>query len=155
VGAELIRKTGSLGFKTQTEEITYEEMKTKLLEEVKRTFKPEFLNRIDDTIVFRQLSREDLQRIVEIELNNVAARLKEQNISLEVSPQAKEFLIEKGFDPVFGARPLKRTIQRFLEDPLANELISKRFIAGSQVKVARKNEELVFEEDGSSRGEAE
>ncbi|MBU1868966.1 MAG: ATP-dependent Clp protease ATP-binding subunit [Candidatus Omnitrophica bacterium] len=146
VGAELIRKTGSLGFKVQKEEITYEEMKVKLLEEVKRTFKPEFLNRIDDIIVFKQLGREDLLRIVEIEVGYVAERLKEQNIVLEVNQEAKDFLIEKGFDPVFGARPLKRTIQRFLEDPLASDIISKRFKDGSVVKVTRKNEEIVFEQ---------
>ncbi|MCX5703781.1 MAG: ATP-dependent Clp protease ATP-binding subunit, partial [Candidatus Omnitrophica bacterium] len=145
VGAELIRKTGSLGFKTQKEEVTYQEMKDKLLEEVKRTFKPEFLNRIDDIIVFRQLVKEDLQRIIEIEIGYVADRLKEQNISLEIAQEAKDFLIEKGFDPVFGARPLKRTIQRFLEDPLSSDIISKKFKDGSKVKVTRKNEELIFE----------
>jgi ATP-dependent Clp protease ATP-binding subunit ClpC len=144
VGAELIRKTGSLGFKTQKEEVSYQDMKNKLLEEVKRTFKPEFLNRIDDIIVFRQLIKEDLQRIVDIEINYVITRLKEQNITLEVSAEAKEFLIEKGFDPVFGARPLKRTIQRFLEDPLAQDIISKKFKDGQTVKVLRKNEELIF-----------
>ena len=145
VGASLIRKTGSLGFKTQKEEVSYQEMKDKLLEEVKHTFKPEFLNRIDDIIVFKQLVKEDLHRIIDIEVGYVAARLKEQNISLEVSPEAKELLIDKGFDPVFGARPLKRAIQRFLEDPLASEIISKKFKDGSLVKVTRKNEELVFE----------
>jgi ATP-dependent Clp protease ATP-binding subunit ClpC len=145
VGAELIRKTGSLGFKNQKEEVTYQEMKEKLLEEVKRTFKPEFLNRIDDIIVFHPLVKDDLLRIIEIEIGFVATRLKDQNITLEVNQEAKDFLIEKGFDPVFGARPLKRTIQRFLEDPLASEIISKRFKDGSQVKVSRKNEELIFE----------
>jgi len=145
VGAELIRKTGSLGFKTQKEEVTYQEMKDKLLEEVKRTFKPEFLNRIDDIIVFRPLVKEDLVGIIDIEIGFVAARLKEQNIMLEVSKEAKELLIEKGFDPVFGARPLKRTIQRFLEDPLASEIISKKYKEGVTVKVSRKNEELIFE----------
>jgi ATP-dependent Clp protease ATP-binding subunit ClpC len=145
VGAELIRKSGSLGFKSQKEEVTYQEMKEKLLEEVKRTFKPEFLNRIDDIIVFRPLVKEDLVGIVDLELSHVAGRLKEQNMSLEVTPEAKEFIVEKGFDPVFGARPLKRTIQRFLEDPLASEIISKRFKDGSNIKVLRKNEELVFE----------
>jgi len=144
VGAELIRKTGSLGFVAQKEEVSYQEMKDKLLEEVKRTFKPEFLNRIDDIIVFKQLSREDLQRIIEIEIGFVASRLKEQGISLEVTQEAKDFLIEKGFDPVFGARPLKRTIQRFLEDPLASEIISKKFKEGTAVKVIRKNDELIF-----------
>ena len=146
VGAELIRKTGSLGFKTQKEEITYQEMKDRLLEEVKRTFKPEFLNRIDDIIVFHPLVKEDLERIIDIEVGYVADRLKEQKIALEVAPEAKEFLIEKGFDPVFGARPLKRTIQRFLEDPLAQEIISKKFKEGTHVKVSRRNGELIFEQ---------
>jgi len=145
VGAELIRKAGSLGFKAQKEEATYQEMKEKLLEEVKRTFKPEFLNRIDDTIVFKPLYKEDLQHIIDIEIGFVAERLKEHNIILEVSQEAKDFLIEKGFDPIFGARPLKRTIQRFLEDTLASEIISKKFKDGSKVSVSRKNEELILE----------
>ncbi|MBL7069925.1 MAG: ATP-dependent Clp protease ATP-binding subunit [Candidatus Omnitrophica bacterium] len=145
VGAELLRKTGSLGFKAQSNQATYDEMKEKLLDEVKRTFKPEFLNRIDDIIVFRSLLKDDLQRIVDIEIGFVAQRLKEQEITLDVSGDAKDFLIEKGFDPVFGARPLKRTIQRYLEDPMASEIISKRFKEGSKVKVSRKNEELIFE----------
>jgi ATP-dependent Clp protease ATP-binding subunit ClpC len=145
VGAETIRKTSSLGFKTQREEITYQEMKERLLEEVKKTFKPEFLNRIDDIIVFRPLVKEDLVRIIDIEVGYVAARLREQNIILEVTQEAKDFLIDKGFDPVFGARPLKRTIQRFVEDPLAQEIISKKFTEGSRINVTRKNGELIFE----------
>ncbi|MFA5356232.1 MAG: ATP-dependent Clp protease ATP-binding subunit [Candidatus Omnitrophota bacterium] len=145
VGAELIRKSGSMGFKAQKEDVTYQEMRDKLLEEVKRTFKPEFLNRIDDTIVFRPLVKEDLFHIIDIEIGFVSERLKEHNIIMEVSQDAKEFLIEKGFDPVFGARPLKRTIQRFLEDPLASEIISKKFKDGSKIKVSRKNQELLFE----------
>ncbi len=146
VGAELIRKASSLGFANRKEEITYQEMKEKLLEEVKRTFKPEFLNRIDDVIVFKPLTKEDLQRIVDIEIGYVAGRLKEQGIKLELTPEAREFLIEKGFDPVFGARPLKRTIQRFVEDSLASDIISKRFQTGATVKLVRKNEELIFEQ---------
>ena len=145
IGAELIRKTGSLGFKTQKEEVTYQDMKEKLLEAVKHAFKPEFLNRIDDIIVFRQLVKEDLVRIIDIEIGFVAERLKEQNITLEVSREAKDFLIEKGFDPVFGARPLKRTIQRYLEDTLAQDIISKKYKEGSSIKVTRRNEELIFE----------
>jgi ATP-dependent Clp protease ATP-binding subunit ClpC len=145
VGAELIRRTGSLGFKSQKEEISYEDMKSKLLDEVKRTFKPEFLNRIDDIIVFRPLAKEDLRKIIDIEIGLVVERLKEHDIMLEVNQEAKDFLIEKGFDPVFGARPLKRVIQRFLEDPLASEIISKKYKAGSVVKVLRKNEELSLE----------
>ncbi|HLD40665.1 MAG TPA: ATP-dependent Clp protease ATP-binding subunit, partial [Candidatus Omnitrophota bacterium] len=145
VGAELIRKQGSLGFKSQKEELTYQEMKEKLLGEVKHAFKPEFLNRIDDIIVFRPLIKEDLHRIVDIELGHLIKRLTEQKINLELTPTAKDFLIEKGFDPVFGARPLKRIIQRFVEDPLAQEIITKRFKEGSNVRVDKKNDVLVFE----------
>jgi ATP-dependent Clp protease ATP-binding subunit ClpC len=146
VGAELIRKAGSIGFKDHKEEITYEEMKEKLLEEVRRTFKPEFLNRIDDIIVFKPLIKDELVKIVDIELGIVGERLKEQNIRLDVTKEAKDFIIEKGFDPIFGARPLKRTIQRFLEDPLASEIISKKFKEATTIKVSRKNEELIFEQ---------
>ncbi len=145
VGAELIRKSGSLGFKAQTDEVSYEEMKGKLLEEVKKTFKPEFLNRIDDIIVFRPLVKEDLFSIVNLELGYVNDRLKEQSITLDVSREAKQLLAEKGFDPVFGARPLKRTIQRYLEDPLSSEIISGRLKDKKVIKVGRKNEELTFE----------
>jgi len=144
VGAELIRKTGSLGFKSQKDESTYQDMKDKLLEAVKHAFKPEFLNRIDDIIVFKQLAREDLSKIIDIEIGYVIERLKEQKIVLEVSQEVKDLLIEKGFDPVFGARPLKRTIQRYLEDSLASEIISKKYKEGSLIKVTRKNEELIF-----------
>ncbi|MFH1359990.1 MAG: ATP-dependent Clp protease ATP-binding subunit [Candidatus Omnitrophota bacterium] len=145
VGADLIRKKGSLGFGTQTEDISYQVMKEKLLEEVKKSFKPEFLNRIDDIVVFRSFSRDDLNKIVDLEIQEVAERLKEQQITLSLDKAAKELLVEKGFDPVFGARPLKRTIQRLLEDSLAEEIISGQFKEGSVVKVIRKNDQLVFE----------
>jgi ATP-dependent Clp protease ATP-binding subunit ClpC len=146
VGAELIRRAGSIGFKNQKEEVTYQDMKEKLLEEVKRTFKPEFLNRVDETIVFRPLVKEDLEKIVDIEIALVAERLVERKIRMEVSKEAKDFLIEKGFDPVFGARPLKRTIQRYLEDVLAQEIISKNPKEGIMLRVLRKNEELILQE---------
>jgi len=145
VGAQVIRKQGSLGFRTQTEEAGYEDMKNKLLDEVKTTFKPEFLNRVDGIVVFRPLAKEDLEKIVEIEISYVAQRLKEQNITLELDKDAKELLIEKGFDPVFGARPLKRTIQRFLEDPLAEAIISGSVKENSHLVVKRKNDVLIFE----------
>ncbi|MCM8773462.1 MAG: ATP-dependent Clp protease ATP-binding subunit [Candidatus Omnitrophica bacterium] len=151
IGAEIIRKRGSLGFKTITEEISYDEMKMHLLEEVKKTFKPEFLNRIDEIIVFRPLNKEDLVTIVDIEIKEVNKRLKEQGLEVELTPQAKEFFMERGFDPVFGARPLKRIIQRFLEDPLSEEIIKGRFkdkIKEKEIfriKVGRKNGELSFE----------
>jgi ATP-dependent Clp protease ATP-binding subunit ClpC len=144
VGADILRKQGSIGFKSEKEEMTYKNMKGMLLEQVKKTFKPEFLNRIDDTIVFHGLTKEHLYKIVEIELKELKERLKGQDIEIELDDGAKELLIEKGFDPVFGARPLKRTIQRFLEDSLAEEIISKRFEKNKAVKVSVKSGRLVF-----------
>ena len=146
VGAEIFRKHGSLGFKSESQEITYKDMKERLLDQVKKTFKPEFLNRIDDTIVFHPLTKEDLYKIIEIEMEEVTARLKEQTVDIVLDQSAKDFLIEKGFDPIFGARPLKRTIQRFLEDPLAEEMISKRLVKGKPVKVSAENGKLVLKE---------
>ncbi|MBI3333497.1 MAG: AAA family ATPase, partial [Candidatus Omnitrophica bacterium] len=144
LGAELLRKQGSLGFQTPKEEVTYQDMKTQLMDEVKRAFKPEFLNRVDDIIVFRPLTREDLHKIVEIEMAEVISRVQEQGVTIEMSTAAKEFLIDKGFDPIFGARPLKRTIARFLEDPLAQEIIAGRFKEGSVILVDLEQDHLVF-----------
>ena len=151
VGAEIIRKRGSLGFKPITDDIGYEEMKNMLLEEVKKAFKPEFLNRLDEVIVFRPLGKEDLGKIVTLEIASVNSRLKDQGVFVELTSEAKDFFVEKGFDPVFGARPLKRIIQRFLEDPLAEDIIrgefAERLKLAKSVKIVakRKGEELKFE----------
>jgi ATP-dependent Clp protease ATP-binding subunit ClpC len=151
VGAEIIRKRGSLGFKPISEEIGYEDMKRLLFEEVKKSFKPEFLNRLDEIIVFRPLGKEDLGKIVDIEISYVNTRLKEQSVEVILTNEAKEFFVEKGFDPVFGARPLKRVIQRFLEDPLAEDIIKGEFAERlkkekiAKITVTRKGEELKFE----------
>jgi len=144
IGAEMLKKQGSIGFKSTAEEVTYQSMKERLLDEVKRTFKPEFLNRVDDIIVFRSLTKDDLDRIVELEVKDVEARLKDQNIYLELTKEAKDFLSEKGFDKSLGARPLKRTIQRFLEDPMAEEIIKGTFKKGGVVKVTAKVDHLEF-----------
>lgn len=146
IGAEMLKKQGSIGFKSQQEDTTYNSMKERLLEDVKKTFKPEFLNRVDDIIVFRPLTKDDLYKIIDIEIAHVEKRLHEQDINIELTKDAKEFLIEKGFDQVFGARPLKRTIQRFLEDPLAEDIISGKFKKGGFIKVSGKVDHLVFEQ---------
>ena len=144
VGADMLRKQGSLGFVAPKEDVTYEHMKLRLLEEVKKTFKPEFLNRVDDIIVFKSLTKENLHDIVELEIADVVKRLQDRHIDVQLTKDAMELLIEKGFDPVYGARPLKRTIQRLLEDPMAEELLSGHVKEGSKVKVSRKDEQLVF-----------
>ncbi len=144
VGADMLRKKGSLGFIAQKDEVKHDDMKNRLLEEVKTAFKPEFLNRIDDIIVFQSLTKEDLYGIVELEIKEVANRLKEKEIELDLTKESIDLLIEKGFDPVFGARPLKRTIQRLIEDPLSEEIISGKFKDGHKIKVTRKGDNLVF-----------
>ncbi|MBD3246272.1 MAG: AAA domain-containing protein [Candidatus Omnitrophica bacterium] len=153
VGADIIRKGGSLGFKAVSEDVSYEDMKKFLLEEVKKAFKPEFLNRLDEIIVFRPLGKEDLDKIVGIEISYVNERLKEQNIEIVLTQEAKDLFTEKGFDPVYGARPLKRVIQRYLEDPLAEDIIKgvfsekykKKEGEPIKIKAVRKGDELRFE----------
>jgi ATP-dependent Clp protease ATP-binding subunit ClpC len=144
VGAETLRNAGSLGFVAQKEDTTYNAVKERLLSEVKKAFKPEFLNRIDDIIVFRNLSREDLTEIIKLEVNEVILRLKDKGIEISLSAEAMDFLMEKGFDPVYGARPLKRTIQRYVEDMLSEEIISGRFKEGSKITVVRREDSLVL-----------
>ncbi|MBU1042834.1 MAG: ATP-dependent Clp protease ATP-binding subunit [Candidatus Omnitrophica bacterium] len=124
IGADLMRKQGSIGFTAQEAEVTYNSMKTKLMEEVKKAFKPEFINRVDDLIVFRPLTKEDLYKIIEIEITEVTSRLSDQEVTIVLDKTAKDLLIAKGFDSAFGARPLKRTIQKFLENPLAEEILA-------------------------------
>ncbi len=156
VGADIIRKGGSLGFKTivDDENISYDDMKQLLLKEVKKTFKPEFLNRLDEITVFRPLDKVDLEKIVEIEIKHLNDRLLEQGLEMVLSSEAKGFFINKGFDPVFGARPLKRVIQRYLEDYLAEDIIKGKFSGRMKnkkqgqiimIKVSCKGETLIFE----------
>ncbi len=147
VGAEILRKQGSLGFGAPEAFEDYKTMKVKLLEEVKKVFKPEFLNRLDDVIVFKKLSFEDSGRIVELELSEVRKRLTEKGLSLDIDEDVKAFLIQKGFDPAFGARPLKRAIQRYLEDSLAEELIAGHFKTGVPIHVSVENEHLKFHQE--------
>jgi ATP-dependent Clp protease ATP-binding subunit ClpC len=119
IGADILQKHGSIGFKNYKEDSAYKEIKEKLMDEVKRTFKPEFINRVDDIIIFNPLNKEDITKIVDIELEQLYKKLSQQDIQLEVTKRAKEFLAHNGFDAHFGARPLKRTIQKQLVDPLS------------------------------------
>ena len=112
-----------MGFKSAEEEATYQNMKSKLLDEVKKVFKPEFVNRVDELIVFKPLTKEDLYEIIEIEMHEVEIQLAEQEIKIKMDKESKDFIISKGFDSVFGARPLKRTIQKYLENFLAESII--------------------------------
>ena len=135
LGSDLIKRETSLGFaaktsEAQTDDSAYERMKDKVLEEVKRFFRPEFLNRIDSTVVFHQLTREEILEIVDLMMNQVRAELDEKEIALEITEEAKVYLGGKGFDPVLGARPLRRLIQDEIEDTLSDEVLSRRLVAG-------------------------
>jgi ATP-dependent Clp protease ATP-binding subunit ClpC len=116
-------------------EDTFEKTKTKIMDEARRVFKPEFLNRINSIIVFHQLAREHLRKIVDIEIRGITGRLAERGMPLEISNGAKDFLIEQGFDEKFGARPLRRAVEQFLEDPLAESLLRGDLKEGETVQV--------------------
>jgi ATP-dependent Clp protease ATP-binding subunit ClpC len=134
-GADVIKNQTGFGFIKRDEQVTYEKMKELLKTEIDKYFRPEFLNRVDDVIVFRPLTRDDLKRIIDIELSKVRSRLQEQGITLELSDEAKEFLIDKGYNPDFGARPLRRAIENFVEDPLSEELLRGEFKGKDMVTV--------------------
>ncbi len=150
VGAELIKKQTSLGFGAPKHDEGYDTMQGKILEETKRVFKPEFLNRLDDIIVFHTLSKEMLSRIIDLEVSKVAARIKEKQILLALDEAAREFLITKGYDPTYGARPMRRAVERYLEDPMAEEILRGSFKAGDQVQVTRDGEKLSFKVSGGT-----
>jgi ATP-dependent Clp protease ATP-binding subunit ClpC len=135
LGARDISKGGGLGFQTQDVLTHYETMKDKVVQEIERAFNPEFLNRVDDTIVFHPLTREEIGQIVHILMRDVRKRLDGEAINLRLTDRAIEFLVDRGFDEKFGARPLKRAIQRYLEDPLSEKILQAEFSAGDEVEV--------------------
>ena len=143
VGAETIRKQSTIGFGAASDETNYEKMREKILDEAKRAFRPEFLNRLDDIIVFRSLTKPDLIEILDLEVEKVTDRLKGRNLVLELDQTAKDFLVEKGFDPVYGARPMRRAVERFLEDPLAEEILRGKLHDGV-INVTQEGDKLTF-----------
>ena len=150
VGAETIKKQSTIGFGAVSELSNYDKMKEKLLEESKRTFKPEFLNRLDDIIVFRSLTRLDLIQILDLEMDKLGERLKARSLRLQLDEKAKDFLIEKGYDPTYGARPMRRAVEQFVEDPLAEELLRGKLLPNEPVMVTREHDRLVFNQPSSS-----
>jgi ATP-dependent Clp protease ATP-binding subunit ClpC len=148
VGAEMIRKGTVLGFtpganQAKTREQTYEKMKENLLNEMKKTFRPEFLNRVDGVVVFHSLTREQIRQIVDLMLTSVTQQLKEKGITLEVTDAARDFLGEKGYDELYGARPLRRAIQDMVEDKLSEDLLRGNFQSGDTVVVDLEGDQIV------------
>jgi ATP-dependent Clp protease ATP-binding subunit ClpC len=144
VGAELIKRQTALGFGAIAGHGSYEAMRDKILDESKRVFKPEFLNRLDDMIVFHQLERNDLVKIVDLEVAKVVERVRAKHIKVHLDPTAVEFLIDKGYDPTYGARPMRRAVEKYLEDPLAEELLRGNFKQGDTLEVHAAGEQLAF-----------
>jgi ATP-dependent Clp protease ATP-binding subunit ClpC len=146
LGTRDIQKGTTLGFSPGgNEEVTYEKMKDRVMDELKRSFRPEFLNRIDEVIVFHSLSRENVKSIVDLMIRRVEDQLKAKDVDIELTDAAKDVLAEKGYDPALGARPLRRTIQRMVEDQLSEKLLYKEFTAGQTIIVDAREGELVFE----------
>ncbi len=146
LGSDVIKNKAGLGFTQQTEEASYDGMKKQLMDVIEKEFRPEFINRLDDIIIFRTLRREDLTQIVEIQLEQVRARLREKGLDLDLTDESKEFLIERGYNPDFGARPLRRAIEQNIEDPLSEEILKGKFEGKNHINVIRGTEgRLEFE----------
>jgi ATP-dependent Clp protease ATP-binding subunit ClpC len=135
VGARRIRKNIDLGFRKATDNDRYDAMVGRVTDEAKKVFNPEFLNRVDETIVFHHLVDEELRQIVDINMKDVCARLAEKEITLILSDEAKDYIVEKGTDEEYGARPLRRSIQQYIEDPLSEQLLMGAFEPGTTVVV--------------------
>jgi ATP-dependent Clp protease ATP-binding subunit ClpC len=139
IGAQDIARNTPLGFSVSDETgVTYEDMKSRIMGELKKVFRPEFLNRIDEVIVFHKLTKEEIMEIVDLMVDRVRTQVAEHELQLDLSTDAKELLVDKGWDPAMGARPLRRAIQRYVEDPLADEVLRAGQMApGSTVQVDR------------------
>jgi len=152
VGSDTIKRQSTLGFSPITDESSYEKMRERILDESKRTFRPEFLNRLDDVIVFRSFTKSDLIQILDLEIGKVLERLRHKSLHLELDEKAKEFLVEKGYNPDFGARPMRRAVERFLEDPPAEEILKGVLHEGEPIQVTREGEKLVFKQNAAAAG---
>ncbi len=150
LGSKFAKGTGGLGFGSGAAGAHMEGLKNQMLDEAKRVFKPELFNRMDDVIVFRPLNRDDVGLILDLELAQVCARMTAKHIAIRLSAEAKAFLVEKGFDETYGARPLRRAIEKFVQDPLAEDILAGRLGAAQSVEVRRAGDKLVFVPMGAS-----
>jgi ATP-dependent Clp protease ATP-binding subunit ClpC len=150
VGAHAANRSSIIGFTASSDGVTYDKMKGEILDEAKKAFRPEFLNRLDDVIVFRSLNKPDLVTILHLEIEKVMIRLKARNIRLELDEKAQDFLVEKGFDPQYGARPMRRSVERHLEDPLAEEILRGNLHANDPVHVSVEEDKLKFTQPAST-----
>ena len=152
VGADTIKKQSSMGFSPINDQNSYEKMREKIMDEAKRQFRPEFLNRLDDIIVFRSLTKPDLVEILGLEMKKVTERLKSRSLKLVLDEKSMDLLVEKGYDPTYGARPMRRAVERFLEDPLAEEILRGNLHDGDPVAVTVEDGKLVFKQSTPASG---
>jgi ATP-dependent Clp protease ATP-binding subunit ClpC len=138
------RGLGFRGTRREESERAYESMRTRVMDEMKRTFRPEFLNRVDDLIVFHSLTQSEIHQIVDLMLAQVNKQLQTQGMSIEVTTEVKDLLTKEGWDPNYGARPLRRAIQRLIEDPLSEEVLLGRFSEGDTIEATVEDEKIVF-----------
>ena len=141
IGADMIKGGQSFGFGKREETIDYDQLQKQLLAETEKFFRPEFINRLDDVIVFRPLTKDDLYQIIDIELAKVDSRLKEKGMEMHLDQNAKDFLIEKGYNPDFGARPLRRALSSFIEDPMAESLLAGDYKSGDRIDITHKEDD--------------
>src|SRR5258706_10453226 len=152
VGAETIKKQTTMGFSPINDQNSYEKMREKIMDEAKRQFRPEFLNRLDDIIVFRSLTKPDLIQILDLEIKKVMQRLKGKRLEIVLDAKGKDFLVENRYDPPYGARPMRRSVERFLEDPLAEEILKGNLHEGDPVQVTAENGKLTFSQSTPATG---
>jgi ATP-dependent Clp protease ATP-binding subunit ClpC len=148
-GVELIKRESAMGFtsrkdQTKTQKSNYEDMQAKVMIEVKKTFRPEFLNRLDEIIVFHELSEEQLRQVVDLLAKDLQKRLAERKLSVEITEKAKSWLAKEGYDPVYGARPLRRALEKYVENPLAVKVLGGEFKEGDTIIVDTADEGLTF-----------
>jgi ATP-dependent Clp protease ATP-binding subunit ClpC len=157
IGADMIRGGQSFGFGKREEAIDYETLQKQLLAETEKYFRPEFINRLDDVIVFRPLTKDDLYQIVDIELRKVDSRLKDKGMEMHLDQNAKDFLIEKGYNPDFGARPLRRALSSYIEDSMAESLLAGDYKSGDRIDITHKegDDHLFFTSTHKEEPEAE
>ncbi|MBI5179704.1 MAG: ATP-dependent Clp protease ATP-binding subunit [Nitrospinae bacterium] len=146
LSARLIEKDFTMGFQTQEPAVGYKKMSDGIKAELKKVFSPEFLNRIDEIVVFKKLDRESIAHIVDLQLEKVRERLKDEKLDIEVMPEAKEWIVDKGYDPAYGARPLRRAIQKYLENPLSEKILSGEVKPGSVIRVEVRGDALFLAE---------
>ena len=152
VGSGSTKKAVAMGFGTTSDEMDYPTMRGHILDEAKKMFRPEFLNRLDDIVVFRSLTKPDLIQILDLEIEKLAQRLRHKKLTIQFDEKAKDFLVEKGFDPQYGARPMRRAVEKYLEDPLAEEFLRGNLHEGEAIIVTHDNDKLKFTQSQAAAG---